>query len=81
MPILLPLNPTKHNVQETFQNSEEFKGKAKSRYKIEAKKSELKHRHGYDVESYAGIFGMKIQGAITIFAVNFKQIITLKQDR
>jgi hypothetical protein len=31
-----------------FQESEAFKIKAKERYKIEAKNSELKHRHGYD---------------------------------
>ena len=35
-----------HKDQEAFQNSDEFKGKAKSRYKIEAKNSELKHRQG-----------------------------------
>ena len=51
--------------------------KAKSRYKIEAKNSELKQRHGYDVATSTGLFGMQMQGAMTIFAVNLKRIITL----
>lgn len=38
-----------HQEQINFQESEYFKEKAKERYKIEAKNSELKHRHGYDV--------------------------------
>ena len=42
------IKSTEHKEQEAFQNSEEFKEKARSRYKIEAKNSELKHRHGYD---------------------------------
>ena len=42
----------KSNVQKAqieFQESEFFKEKSKQRYKIEAKNSELKHRHGYDI--------------------------------
>ncbi|QCT03747.1 transposase IS4 family protein [Paenibacillus algicola] len=35
-----------HAEQMAFQESEAFKEKAKERYKIEAKNSELKHRHG-----------------------------------
>src|SRR4051794_16679809 len=66
-----------HKDQEAFQNSKEFKEKAKSRYKIEAKNSELKHRHGYDVASSSGLIGMEMQGALTIFAVNLKRILTL----
>ncbi|GAC42423.1 transposase and inactivated derivative [Paenibacillus popilliae ATCC 14706] len=42
-----------------FQESEYFKEKAKERYKIEAKNSELKHRHGYDVVSSSGLVGME----------------------
>lgn len=60
-----------------FQESEYFKEKSKERYKIEAKNSELKHRHGYDVASSSGLVGMELQGAVTIFAVNMKRIITL----
>lgn len=71
------IKSTEHKEQETFQNSEEFKKLARSRYKIEAKNSELKHGHGYDTASSAGLFGIEIQGATTIFAVNLKRIVTL----
>ncbi|MGH1329234.1 IS1182 family transposase, partial [Bacillus pretiosus] len=36
-----------HKEQQAFQESAYFKEKGKERYKIEAKNSELKHRHGY----------------------------------
>ena len=71
------IKSTEHREQEAFQDSEEFKTLAKERYKIEAKNSELKHRHGYDEASSAGLFGMEIQGATAIFAVNLKRILTL----
>ncbi|MCZ2260328.1 IS1182 family transposase [Sporosarcina sp. G11-34] len=74
------IKSTEHKDQEAFQNSEEFKSKAKSRYKIEAKNSELRHRRGYDVAISAGLFGMQMQGAMTTFAVNLKRIITLMKD-
>lgn len=73
----ISIKSTEHKEQEAFQNSEAFKMKAKSRYKIEAKNSELKQRHGYDVATSTGLFGMQMQGAMTIFAVNLKRIITL----
>lgn len=60
-----------------FQEIEYFKMRAKERYKIEAKNSELKHRHGYDIASSSGLFGMEMQGALTIFAVNLKRILKL----
>lgn len=66
-----------HQEHIDFQESEYFKGKSKQRYKIEAKNSELKHRHGYDVASSSGLIGMEIQGAVTIFSVNMKRIIKL----
>ncbi|MBW7453165.1 transposase [Paenibacillus sepulcri] len=66
-----------HAEQMAFQESEYFKVKAKERYKIEAKNSELKHRHGYDVASSSGLLGMQIQGAMAIFAVNLKRIMKL----
>ena len=37
---------TENKGQKAFENSEEFKSKAKSRYKIESENSELKHMHG-----------------------------------
>ena len=74
------IKSTEHKDQEAFQNSEEFKEKAKSRYKIEAKNSELKHRHGYNVASSSGLIGMNLQGAMAIFAVNLKRIMTLMKE-
>ncbi|TDF93299.1 transposase, partial [Paenibacillus piri] len=56
---------------------EYFKTKSKERYKIEAKNSELKHRHGYDVATSSGLLGMQMQGAMAIFAVNLKRILKL----
>ena len=66
-----------HKFQMAFQDSEYFKTKAKERYKIEAKNSELKHRHGYDVASSSGLIGMELQGAMAIFTVNIKRILKL----
>lgn len=56
------IKSTEHKVHEAFENSDEFKGKSKERYKIEAKNSELKHRHGYDVASSSGLVGMQMLG-------------------
>lgn len=75
------IKSTEHKNQEAFQNTEKFKELAKTRYKIEAKNSELKHRHGYDIASSAGLFGMEIQGATAIFAVNLKRILKLIHEK
>lgn len=77
----ITIKSTEHKEQEEFQNTEGFKEKAKSRYKIEAKNSELKHRHGYDTASSAGLLGMEIQGATAIFAVNLKRILKLINEK
>lgn len=69
-----------HKKQIEFQESEYFKAKSKERYKIEAKNSELKHRHGYDVASSSGLIGMELQGAMTLFTVNLKRIIKLMDE-
>lgn len=66
-----------HTEQIKFQESDYFKEKTKERYKIEAKNSELKHRHGYDVASSSGLIGMELQGAMAIFTVNLKRILKL----
>lgn len=70
-----------HSAQAQFQETEYFKEKMKERYKIEAKNSELKNRHGYDVASSSGLIGMEMQGALTIFAVNLKRIIKLVNEK
>lgn len=69
-----------HEQQGAFQNSETFKERARERYKIEAKNSELKHRHGYDIASSSGQRGMRIQGAMAIFTVNLKRILKLMEE-
>lgn len=66
-----------HSEQLSFQKSDYFKERAKERYKIEAKNSELKHRHGYDVASSTGLIGMEMQGAVTMFTANLKRILKL----
>lgn len=70
-----------HSEQAQFQETEHFKEKMKERYKIEAKNSELKNRHGYDVASSSGLVCMEMQGAMTIFAVNLKRIIKLISEK
>lgn len=70
-----------HSEQAKFQETGHFKEKMKERYKIEAKNSELKHRHGYDVASSSGPIGMEMQGAMTIFAVNLKRIVKLINEK
>lgn len=49
----------------------------KNAINIEAKNSELKHRHGYDVAKSSGLISMELQGAIAIFTVNLKRILKL----
>jgi hypothetical protein len=71
------IKSVEHTTQAAFQQTDYFKKKSKERYKIEAKNSELKCRHGYDVASSSGLVGMELQGAITIFAVNLKRILKL----
>lgn len=70
-----------HKSQIKFQESDYFKLKSKERYKIEAKNSELKHRHGYDVASSSGLIGMEMQGAMALFTVNLKRIIKLMEKK
>ena len=66
-----------HQQQMKFQQTDYFKEKAKHRYKIEAKNSELKNVHGYARASSYGIASMQMQGAMAIFTVNLKRIIKL----
>ncbi|EST12785.1 IS1182 family transposase [Sporolactobacillus laevolacticus] len=75
------IKSTEHKEQKAFQETEPFKSLAKTRYKIEAKNSELKNRHGYDTASSTGLFGMEIQGATTIFVVNLKRILKLLNEK
>ena len=74
------LKSPEHLEQKLFQESPHFQEKAKERYKIEAKNSELKHRHGYDVTSSSGLVGMEMQGAMAIFTVNLNRIMKLMKE-
>jgi hypothetical protein len=60
-----------------FRESKYFKKKAKERYKIEAKNSELKNRHSYHVAVSKGLENMQLQGAVSMFVVNLKRILKL----
>jgi len=71
------IKSNEHLEQMAFQETKYFKEKSKERYKIEAKNSELKHGHGYDVATSSGLLGMEMQGAMTIFALNLKRILKL----
>ena len=68
-----------HQEQMVFQQTDYFKEKAKQRYKIEAKNSELKNVHGYGRASSYGITSMQMQGALAIFTVNLKRILKLTE--
>lgn len=75
------IQSTTHQEQAAFQETEAFKVLAKNRYKIEAKNSELKNPHGLKTAKSAGLFGMEIQGATTIFVVNLKRILKLLSQK
>jgi transposase len=77
----ITLKSIEHAEQEAFQETESFKRLARKRYKIEAKNSELKNPHGFKTANSAGLFGMEIQGATTIFAVNMKRILKLMNEK
>jgi len=71
------IKSTLHQEQQAFQQTDYFKEKAKHRYKIEAKNSELKNVHGYGRAISYGITNMQMQGALAIFTVNLKRILKL----
>lgn len=77
----LTIKSREHEEQAAFQETEQFKALSRNRYKIEAKNSELKNPHGYDTAKSVGLFGMGIQAATTIFAVNLKRIIKLLNEK
>jgi hypothetical protein len=61
--------------------TEEFRKWYGERYKIEAKNSELKYSYGYLEALYYGITGLKIQGAVALFACNLSRIVRLLSDK
>lgn len=70
-----------HLDQEVFQEAGEFKCLVRERYKIEAKNSELKNKHGYNQASAAGLFGMQVQKSTMILVVNLKILLIFRTKR
>jgi len=66
-----------HEEHEKKQEKDEYKELAQKRYMIEAKNSDLENSHDFKKCNSYGLLGMQIQATTTIFAVNFKRIITL----
>ena len=67
--------------QMDFQETDEFREKYRTRYKIEAKNSDLNNNYGYDrAESY-GLQAMTLQGAVTMFACNMRRIMRMMQEK
>ncbi len=64
-----------------YMETEEFKKLYAERYKIEAKNAEIKTNYGYDKANACGKVGITIQGATTLFLVNMKRIIRLKEEK
>ena len=70
-----------HKEHNDKQETQEYIELAKERYKIEAKNAELKNEHGYAHSSYSGIHGMTLQAGVSIFVVNLKRILRLKNGK
>jgi IS5 family transposase len=70
-----------HQEHKNKQETQEYMELAKERYKIEAKNAELKNEHGYAHASYAGIHGMTLQAGVSIFVVNLKRVLRLKNGK
>lgn len=64
-----------------FMESEEFKTRAKERYKIEAINAHLKNDYGYRTATSRGLFGMELQAATTLFISNMERILKLIEQR
>ena len=73
----MQIKSEEHQQQADFEKSEQFRTKAKVRYKIEAKNSEQKNVFGYERADSYGIDCRLMQGAMAIFAANIKRILLL----
>ena len=70
-----------HKEHNDKQETQEYIDLAHERYKIEAKNAELKNQHGYAHSSYSGLHGMTLQAGVSIFVVNLKRILRLKNGK
>lgn len=64
-----------------YMKTKEFEDLYSERYKIEAKNAELKSKFGYGKANACGKTGITIQGASTLFLINIKRIIKLKEEK
>lgn len=69
-----------HQLHHDKQETPIYKELAHERYKIEAKNAELKNQYGYAHASYAGLHGMTLQAGVSIFVVNLKRVLRLKNE-
>ena len=60
-----------------FENTDHFKEKSKSRWKIEQRNAHLKNNHGLDKTYGTGLQSMKIQSILTSFTANVLKITKL----
>lgn len=70
-----------HQEHQDKQMTEYYQSLAKERYKIEAKNAELKNTYGYAHTVYTGMDGMMLQAGVSIFVVNLKRILKLKEAK
>ena len=66
-----------HLEQKVFQETEYFKERARQRYMIEAKNSELKQSHGLEKADSVGVVAMRLQSCFTAFVANVKRIVKI----
>jgi hypothetical protein len=66
-----------HLEQKEFQETEYFKERARQRYMIEAKNSELKQAHGLEKADSVGVVAMRLQSYFTAFVANVKRIVKI----
>ena len=66
--------------QMAFQETDGFKEKYRTRYKIEAKNADLKNNYGYGMAESYGLHAMTLQGAVALFASNMRRIVRMMMD-
>ena len=64
-----------------FEETDEFKEKYRTRYKIEAKNSDLKNNYGYDRADSYGLEATTLRGAVTMFACNMRRIVRMMDEK
>ncbi len=73
----IPIKTPEQEEQMKFCKTPEFRERIKERFKVEQVNAILKNVYGYRKTLSYGIYSMKIQGAMTIFAYNLMRILKL----